>query len=168
MDELLAQFLVEAPELLEQADDALLALERAPADSARLNDAFRAVHTLKGSVGLFDLPALERLLHAAEDTLSSLREGRRAVDAEVIRALLAVLDQTETWIGPLAESGTLPADATTRALALMRLLPEGPEHAAPAVSSQTPDWAGRPVRPGPSRPAGFPARPRARLQTRPR
>ena len=68
MDELLAQFLVEAPELLEQADDALLALEKAPGDSACLNDAFRAVHTLKGSVGLFDLPPLERLLHAAEDT----------------------------------------------------------------------------------------------------
>src|ERR1700742_635738 len=102
MDELLAQFLVEAPELLEQADDALLALERAPDDLACLNDAFRAVHTLKGSVGLFDLPALERLLHAAEDTLSSLRDGRRAVESEVLRALLAVMDQNEAWLEPLA------------------------------------------------------------------
>ena len=143
MDELLAQFLVEAPELLEQADDALLALERAPGDSARLNDAFRAVHTLKGSVGLFDLAPLERLLHAAEDTLSSLREGRRTVDAEVVRALLAVLDQTETWLAPLGASAALPPDAPARALALMRLLPEGGGLGASTEGpdlAHTPDW----------------------------
>ena len=80
MDELLAQFLLAGPELLEQANDALVALERAPGDFARLNDAFRAVHTLKGSVGLFDLPPLESLLHAAEDILSGLREGSHVLD----------------------------------------------------------------------------------------
>lgn len=148
MDELLAQFLVEAPELLEQADDALLALEKSPDSPVCLNDAFRAVHTLKGSVGLFDLTPLERLLHAAEDTLSSLREGRRAVDAEVVRALLAVLDQTEAWLGPLAASGALPSDAAPRALALMRLLPEGPGQAAPATTGSRPCPANTGCRPG--------------------
>jgi two-component system chemotaxis sensor kinase CheA len=144
MDELLAQFLVEAPELLEQADDALLALDRAPDDSASLNDAFRAVHTLKGSVGLFDLPVLERLLHAAEDTLSALRDGRRAVDPEVIRALQAVLDQTEAWLAPLATSVSLPPDASTRSLALMRQMSDAPGQDASGEApapDRIPDWA---------------------------
>jgi len=142
MDELLAQFLVEGPELLEQANDALLALEKAPGDGARVNDAFRAVHTLKGSVGLFDLPALQILLHAAEDTLSTLRDGRRAADAEIVGALLAVLDQTESWLGVLAETETLPGDAPARSAVLMRLLSgmAGPAEAASAPV-ETPDWA---------------------------
>ena len=120
----------------------MLALERAPEDSACLNDAFRAVHTLKGSVGLFDLPPLESLLHAAEDTLSSLREGGCA-DAEAIDALLAVLDQTEAWLGALGETGVLPADAQVRSAALRRRLPQaGDGRAAQDVSaSAPPEWA---------------------------
>ena len=140
MDELLAQFLVEGPELLEQAYDALLALEKTPEDGACVNDAFRAVHTLKGSVGLFDLPPLESLLHAAEDVLSSLREGRRAADAQIVSALLAVLDQTEAWLAPLTATGALPPDAATRTAALMRLLP-GAVGPADAASIPKPDWA---------------------------
>lgn len=143
MDELLAQFLVEGPELLERATDALLTLERAAGDPARLNVAFRAVHTLKGSVGLFDLPPLEQILHAAEDALSDLREGRRAADPEIVSALLAVLDQTEAWLGPLAETRKLPADAQARARALMRLMPASSGQAAPAAEAgpEAADWA---------------------------
>jgi two-component system chemotaxis sensor kinase CheA len=141
MDELLAQFLVEGPELLEQANDALLALEKAPGDAACLNDAFRAVHTLKGSVGLFNLPAFETLLHAAEDTLSGLRDGRRTGDAEVIDALLAVLDQTEAWLGVLAQTQALPSDAAARSATLRRGLSGTASQAEAAAPAETPDWA---------------------------
>ena len=46
MDELLAQFLIEAPELSAQASEDLLALEQTPDDAVRFDSAFRAVHTL--------------------------------------------------------------------------------------------------------------------------
>lgn len=110
MDELLVQFLIEAPELVQQGSDALVALERAPENRAVLDDAFRAIHTLKGSVGLFDLPAMSTTLHAAEDVLGAIRSGVRTADHATIDALLAVLTQTERWLGAV-ERGGLADDA---------------------------------------------------------
>lgn len=153
MDELLAQFLIEGPELVQQASDALLALERRPDDRALLDDAFRAVHTLKGSVGLFDLPAMAAVLHAAEDVLSAVREGRTAIGSATIDRLLAALVQTERWIAVLARGGAPPADSAAVGRELMGLLTQGPPTtgdpgpAAGPASEATPDWA-EPLRDG--------------------
>jgi len=54
MDELLTQFLIESRELVDQAVDDLLALEKAPSDRNRFDDAFRAFHTLKGGAGIVE------------------------------------------------------------------------------------------------------------------
>lgn len=118
MDELLEQFLIEAPELTQQTAADLVALERNPADRARLDSAFRAVHTLKGSVGLFDLAALERMLHAAEDLLARIRDGETALDAETIDLLLSVVDQTDRWIAEIGRTGAPPSDGTETSEAL--------------------------------------------------
>ncbi len=48
MDELLQQFLIESRELVDQATDDLLMLEKTPSDVERFDNAFRAFHTLKG------------------------------------------------------------------------------------------------------------------------
>ncbi|WP_277980703.1 Hpt domain-containing protein [Sphingomonas phyllosphaerae] len=56
-DLLLTRFVEEARELLQAAAAGLLVLERAPDDDAAINEVFRAVHTLKGSSGLFDAAA---------------------------------------------------------------------------------------------------------------
>lgn len=111
MDELLEQFLVEAPELAQQAGADLIGLERRPGDRALLDSAFRAVHTLKGSVGLFDLAPMERMLHAAEDLLASVREGERVLDAETLDLLLSAIDQTDRWLGDIAQTGALTSGA---------------------------------------------------------
>ena len=125
MDELLAQFLIEGPELVEQAVGALLALEQRPGDRAQIDDAFRAVHTLKGAVGLFDLPAMATVLHTAEDVLSAVRSGSRPIDAATIGRLLATLDQTAAWLRSLEGSGRLPTDAAERAEGLAAALISG-------------------------------------------
>ena len=66
MEDLSDQFLVEGRELVQVASDDLAALAGQP-DSPDLIDAvFRAVHTLKGSTGLFDLRPFGDMLHAAE------------------------------------------------------------------------------------------------------
>ena len=108
MDELLAQFLNEGPELAQAGAEALLALERRPGERSLVDDAFRAVHTLKGSVGLFDLPDMAAVLHAAEDVLGAVREGRRTIDAAAVGALLAALDHSERSLAVLAATGAPP------------------------------------------------------------
>ncbi len=142
MDELLAQFLIEGPELVHQGVDALLALERHPGDSAVLNDGFRAIHTLKGSVGLFDLPQMAIVLHAAEDRLSAARSGQRPMDRAAIGLLLTMLDQTQAWLDGLSQDGALPGDAATVARQLAAGL-TGNQTDEPAFSgaAAAPAWA---------------------------
>ena len=78
MNALLEQFVLEARELVNEASDELLALERAPGDQHRIDVVFRAFHTLKGGAAIADLPDMTHLLHVGEDLLSALR-GRKAV-----------------------------------------------------------------------------------------
>jgi two-component system chemotaxis sensor kinase CheA len=110
-DELLAQFLIESRELVQQATEDLLALEASPGDTARIDSAFRAVHSLKGAVGLFDFAPMGAALHAAEDVLDAVRRRRLAAGRGVIDVLLACMSASEDWIEAIAHTGSLPARA---------------------------------------------------------
>ena len=92
-DDLLEQFVAEARDLLVEAGEDLLALERAPADQARINRLFRSVHTLKGSSCLFDLPALTQVLHAGEDLFQAVRERGLPLTPEMVDVTLSAGSQ---------------------------------------------------------------------------
>ncbi len=115
MNEFLEQFLVEARELVEQATADLLALEREPDDRGGLDGAFRAFHTLKGGAGIVDFAAMGRAMHAAEDVLSMVRRGERAVTAGLIGDCLACVDQVVQWLDSIEENGEVPSDADAAA-----------------------------------------------------
>ncbi|SFO97120.1 chemotaxis protein CheA [Qipengyuania nanhaisediminis] len=99
MDELLAEFIAETREMLEQSGTELVAWEADPSDRARIDTIFRFVHTVKGNCGFFDFPLLEKLSHAAEDALAECRAGRREADPALVTAVLAIIDR----IGNLAD-----------------------------------------------------------------
>jgi two-component system, chemotaxis family, sensor kinase CheA len=105
------QFVTEARELIRQATDDLIALERDGTSSERIDRVFRAFHTLKGSAGVVELPAMSLMLHAAEDLLTSVRQGTLGVSAEIIDQSLAALDQVASWVDNFEVAGTLPAQA---------------------------------------------------------
>ncbi len=134
MDELLEQFVIEGRELVAQATGDLLAMERAGYDAARTSSAFRALHTLKGSAGLFDMAPLGAVLHAAEDLMAALREAEAAPGAQAMTALLACMDYAEAGIEAVALNGALPQDAATRAHAVVAAL-RGPDGAAPPAGT---------------------------------
>ncbi len=100
MDDLLQEFIAETRETLEAISGEIIGWEAAPDDRARLDAIFRFVHTIKGSCGFLDLPRLTRLSHAAEDALSAVRDGRRAPDARLVTAILAIIDR----IGEVVEA----------------------------------------------------------------
>ena len=112
MSSLEQQFISEARELLDEATACLLALEQSPDDSDNLDGAFRAVHTIKGSSGLFDVPALTRLIHAAEDLLDAVKAGGARLDSGTIDLLLSGLDHVAAWLDALESAGRLPEDAS--------------------------------------------------------
>jgi two-component system chemotaxis sensor kinase CheA len=122
MDELFEQFLIEGRELISLASDDLLALERDPAAPGRLESAFRAVHTLKGSVAIFDLAPMGAALHAAEDLLGAVRAATAAMDVTVALALLACLDQCDRWMDSIEEQGSLPIEASKEAIRIANSL----------------------------------------------
>jgi two-component system chemotaxis sensor kinase CheA len=144
MNDLFEQFLLETRELVQSATEDLLALEAAPGDPEAVNRVFRAIHTLKGSVGLFDFPPWFALLHAAEDGLSAARGGTLAVDATLIDLSLEALDATSRWADAVETTERLPATAETEAGVLTgryRALLSGEPVTRQADATALPDWA---------------------------
>ena len=145
MDELFEQFMIESRELISQATDDLLALEREPGAGGRIEAAFRAVHTLKGSVAIFDLAPMAATLHAAEDLLGRARAAGGPIDAAIVQALLRCLDQCDRWIDAVEENGALPIEAPRDAVRIASRLASliGDDHGAEAgpVQAAAP-WLG--------------------------
>lgn len=85
-------FHIEAQEMLQQAEQCLLALEEDPDDSERMNALFRAAHTIKGSAGLFGFDALVRFTHVVENVLDGMRAGDPQLTPELSSLLLFCCD----------------------------------------------------------------------------
>ena len=66
-EEILADFLVEAGEILEQLQEQLVDLENNPEDANLLNAIFRGYHTVKGGAGFLSLTELVDICHGAEN-----------------------------------------------------------------------------------------------------
>jgi two-component system chemotaxis sensor kinase CheA len=148
MTTLLERFIPEAREHLEGAAAGLLKLERDASDAGLVNEVFRAVHTLKGASGLFDIPGLTRLVHAGEDLLGAVRSHHFTLDSDMVDALLDALDRVSVWVDELERHGQLPGDAEGASVELSKRLrawlPSADEtkSAATAATVARADWLG--------------------------
>ena len=88
----LETFAQEVDELLTAMEIALLGLTGTPDDSESINSIFRAMHTIKGSSGLFGFDEVVAFTHEVETVLDQVRSGEREIDAELISVLLACKD----------------------------------------------------------------------------
>src|SRR5215510_7557164 len=90
------EFFSEAQEIIEALSRNLLSLDAAAkqgaTDPSLINEAFRAVHTLKGLAGLFGAIRLGALSHRLEDLLDALRLGRMPLGPETLDILFAAVD----------------------------------------------------------------------------
>ena len=141
MNPLLEQFVIESRDFLESIANGLLTLEREPANSEAIDELFRGVHTLKGNSGLFpEYAAFTHLVHAGEDLLDAVRDGRRGFDGEIADHLLECMDIVSAMLDCI-ESGkdlapTLCEAGKELAVAL-RALREGPLAVAAAAADPT-------------------------------
>ncbi|MEY3807986.1 MAG: hypothetical protein RI893_962 [Pseudomonadota bacterium] len=90
----LETFAQEVDELLTAMEIALLGLTGTPDDTESINSIFRAMHTIKGSSGLFGFDEVVAFTHEVETVLDQVRNGEREIDAELISVLLACKDHT--------------------------------------------------------------------------
>jgi two-component system chemotaxis sensor kinase CheA len=90
------EFFSEAQEIVETLSRNLLALDasqkKGQVDPGLVNEAFRAVHTLKGLAGLFGASLLGTLSHRLEDLLDALRLGRIDATPDVLDVLFGSVD----------------------------------------------------------------------------
>jgi len=119
---LLADFLTEAGELIEQLDGDLVQLEREGGSPELLNQVFRALHTIKGAASFLNLSEITSFTHVAEDALNLLRKGAVDVTPEVVDALLRSVDVVREQLAELGAGEQVtegPADlmASLKAIA---------------------------------------------------
>jgi two-component system, chemotaxis family, sensor kinase CheA len=126
VDDLTKEFIAESQEGLDRMERCLTELETRPGDTAQLvGEIFRSVHTIKGTTGFLGFERLEKLAHAGEHLLGSLREGKLAVTSELISGLLRLMDGLRailTLIEATGSEGTRIGDDDTALIAELAAL----------------------------------------------
>ncbi|QSQ28992.1 chemotaxis protein CheA [Xanthomonas translucens] len=115
-DDIAADFIIEAQEILDRLGEQLVSLEHAPKDSEQLNAVFRGFHTLKGGAGFLAINAMVELCHAAEDTLGQARAGQATLQARHFDAAQQSLDYLQSMLDAFG-SGSEPPRAPQQLIA---------------------------------------------------
>ena len=105
IDEVVAEFVVESHENLDQLDRDLLALEQDPGSRELLAGVFRTIHTIKGTSGFLAFHRLEELTHVGENLLSRLRDGRIELTDARSTALLQMVDAVRGLLAEIEATG---------------------------------------------------------------
>ncbi len=107
-------FRLEARDLLDAMNAALLDVEKAGASPERLGAILRQAHTLKGASGVVGLPGIATHSHAIEDALEPFRDRSGPVPAEVLAEVHRRLAGIGTELAALASpaSSSAPAAAS--------------------------------------------------------
>src|SRR4051812_15480220 len=104
-DDVIAEFLVESREGLDQLDRDLVALEDTPDNRELLARIFRCFHTIKGTSGFLGFGKLETLTHAGESLLSRMRDGELRSSGTITSALLETVDAVRTMLAAVEATG---------------------------------------------------------------
>lgn len=131
VDEVVAEFLMESHENLDQLDNDFIALEEHPHDKALLASVFRTIHTIKGTCGFLGFSQLEALTHAGEHLLSQLRTGALTLDGPRTSALLAMVDAVRGMMRLIEQTGSDGDTPNTALIAELERLSH-PDSDAPA------------------------------------
>ncbi|MFY0408596.1 chemotaxis protein CheW [Solicola sp. PLA-1-18] len=123
VDEIVAEFLVESYENLDQLDRDLVSLEQDPGSRELLSSIFRTIHTIKGTSGFLAFGRLESVTHVGEHLLSELRDAKRDMTQSTASALLAMVDTVRLLLAAIestGDEGDVDVAATVQALEAIR------------------------------------------------
>lgn len=117
-EELLSSFLDEAPEYLDILDEGLMAFEEKagsgglslddPDDQARMNEMFRAAHSLKGLGAAMGFDKIRDLTHLMETLFDQVRMGKRSLSPKAIDTLFGVFDKLKELVKELSDPPDQP------------------------------------------------------------
>ena len=138
LDELVAEFLVEAGDGADQLERDLVALERDPTSRELQNGIFRTVHTLKGTSSLLGFDRVAGLAHVTEALLVGLREGRVLAGTDLVDVLLQFVDLVRRLLAGIEADGSDAGVDVTDLVGRAQALAEAGIEAPVAVHEERP------------------------------
>jgi len=91
MNEFHQEYIEESKQVLRSLEQSLLHLEKKQ-EPEEVNNAYRYLHTIKGSAGMFGMTDVERLAHELEAIFSDVRDGIRQLDEFILELTLHAID----------------------------------------------------------------------------
>jgi two-component system chemotaxis sensor kinase CheA len=136
----IAAFRVEAGDLLDQIEQALLDLSNRLDDRGLIDAVFRGLHTLKGSGAMFGFDALATFTHHCETAFDRVRKGLFPATAELVHVILSAMDHMRALVD--GDGSGLEATGAAILGRLQAALPEsGTVTAAPETEDAAPEAA---------------------------
>ena len=129
-DDPIAAFRVEAGEVLDQVEQALLDLGHRLDDADLVNAVFRGLHTLKGSGAMFGFDALAGFTHHCETAFDRVRKGQVPATAGLVSVILSAQDHMRALV-----EGDAPAADGDAILARLQAAIDEASGTAPAAAS---------------------------------
>jgi len=105
-------YIIEARELLDSMEEALLIVEGMSEPEEPINAMFRAVHTIKGSAGLFGLDGIVHFSHTVESVLDRVRGSGLQLTGHLIGLMLECHDHLAQLISDLQSALPETAEVT--------------------------------------------------------
>jgi chemotaxis protein histidine kinase CheA len=100
-------FIEEAQEHLETVEQGLLDLAEVIADAERVNEMFRAAHSIKGGAAMLGFEGIQKTAHKLEDCFKILRDHPVPIDAKLETLFLGGYDALKALVEELANSPTM-------------------------------------------------------------
>ncbi len=111
-DEFIEIYLEESREESEHLVKLLLQLEQDPDDVETLREAFRLLHTFKGSSGMMGYERINALAHGLETKFDACRSGRERMTTETVSVALRCIDFFRDFLTRLEEGNEDEGDPT--------------------------------------------------------
>jgi two-component system, chemotaxis family, sensor kinase CheA len=114
-------FFEECEDLLADLADGLSKMQAGTEDPEIVNAVFRAVHSVKGGAGAFQLTELVAFSHQFETVLDELRADRLKLKPELMFTLLRSADHLSVLIEAARDGGQVDASVTENSVAALKV-----------------------------------------------
>src|ERR1700730_6190520 len=105
-------FRIEARELLEGLNQAVLGLERGQGGKDLVGRLLRLAHTLKGASRVIKQPGIAELAHSIEDAFAPFRDGHGTIPQACTNQALGMLDKIAAKVASLDSPSAEPTGQT--------------------------------------------------------
>ena len=98
LDGLKQKFVEDARDLVTQMENNLLEIEKDPNNNELIEEIFRAMHTLKGSSGMFSFDVIGEFTHSLENIYDLVRDNKIQITTDIIDLTFAAADHIRNML----------------------------------------------------------------------